>query len=246
MNLKIGWLYPDLLNLYGDRGNMECLMNRLKWRGIQAELIGISIQDKINLKEIDLLFAGGGPDLSQKLVAGDFLNNKGKYIREFAEGGGVGLYICGSFQLLGKYYRPYEGNDIKGLSVFDMYTEHFGLKKPRLVGNVVVSCDIFKGKDNTLVGFENHGGRTYLGKNLTPLGKVIHGFGNSEEDKTEGAVYKNSIGTYLHGPILPKNPHLADYLIKTALSKKYQEDIRLTNVNDNLEWSAHKNALKLS
>ncbi|PIS21542.1 glutamine amidotransferase [candidate division WWE3 bacterium CG08_land_8_20_14_0_20_41_15] len=246
MNLKIGWLYPDLLNLYGDRGNIECLMNRLKWRDISVDLIGISLKDKNNFKEIDILFSGGGPDLSQKLVAEDFLHNKGDYIREFVENDGVGLYICGSFQLLGKYYRPYEGEDLKGLSVFDMYTEHFGLTKPRLVGNVVVSCDIFKDKENTLVGFENHGGRTFLGANLSPLGKVIHGFGNNGEDKTEGAVYKNSIGTYLHGPLLPKNPHLADLLIEKALKKKYGKPVELSGLDDTLEWSAHKNALHLS
>jgi len=115
-----------------------------------------------------------------------------------------------------------------------------------LVGNVVVSCDIFKDKENTLVGFENHGGRTFLGANLSPLGKVIHGFGNNGEDKTEGAVYKNSIGTYLHGPLLPKNPHLADLLIEKALKKKYGKPVELSGLDDTLEWSAHKNALHLS
>lgn len=225
MKLTIGHLYPDLMNLYGDRGNIICLVRRCQWRGIDVEVKKISP---------DILFMGGGQDRQQKIVAEDFKKGRGEDIKEFIENGGVGLFICGGYQLMGKFYRPAEGPDLKGLGIFDVETYHFGKEKPRCIGDVVVE---WEGK--TLVGFENHGGRTYLGGNVKPLGKVIYGHGNNSEDRTEGAIYKNAFGTYLHGALLPKNPHFADYLIEIALKNKYGPDVELPPLDDTLEWQAH-------
>lgn len=248
MNLIIGWLYPDLLNLYGDRGNIICLKKRAEWRGISVDVKEISTRTKLTnslIHSINFLFMGGGPDNLQKLVYKDFLENKRPFVKEYIENSGIGLFICGAYQLLGHYYRPAEGPDIPGLGVLDLYTQHFGKDRERCVGNVVVRWGQ-KSKVRgwgILVGFENHGGRTYLGKNLEPLGAVIKGFGNNGEDKTEGAIYKNTFGTYLHGPILPKNPHFADFLLAKALKISIEE---LEPLDDSLEWSAHKKAIKIS
>lgn len=250
MNITIGHLYPDLLNLYGDRGNIECLQRRCTWRDIKVTTIPITIETDFTNEladEINLIFMGGGEDASQKQLYHDFINHKGELIKKYIENNGVGLFICGGYQLLGKYYRPYQGKDIKGLNVLNIYTQHFGRDKKRCVGNVV--CQI-KGveylNEKTLVGFANHGGRTFLGQDIKPLSLITTGEGNNGDDKTEGAVYKNIICTYLHGPLLPKNPHLADYLIKNALEKKYEKEVELPPLNDELEWATHKNALKLS
>jgi len=230
MKLIIGHLYPDSMNLYGDRGNVICLVRRCQWRGIEVEVKEVSP---------DILFMGGGQDRQQKMVAKDFEKGGGEEIKEFIEKGGVGLFICGAYQLMGKFYRPAEGPDLKGLGIFDIETYHFGKEKPRCVGNVAVE---WEGK--TVVGFENHGGRTYLGDEVRPLGTVLHGHGNNSEDGTEGAVYKNAFGTYLHGALLPKNPHFADYLIELALKNKYGSDIKLAPLDDTLEWQAHKAVLR--
>ena len=230
MKLTIGHLYPDLMNLYGDRGNVICLVRRCQWRGIDVAIKEVSP---------DILFMGGGQDRQQKLVAEDFKKGRGEEIKEFVENGGVGLFICGGYQLMGKFYRPAEGPDLEGLGVFDVETYHFGKEKPRCIGNVAVS---WQGK--TLVGFENHGGRTYLSKNVKPLGKVLYGHGNNSEDGTEGAVYKNAFGTYLHGALLPKNPRFADHLIELALKNKYGPDVKLDSLDDTLEWQAHRAVLR--
>ena len=181
-------------------------------------------------------------DLEQKLR---LVINVGQIINHI-KSGGVGLFVCGGYQLLGKYYRPYKGKDIKGLDIFDLHTRHFGLDKKRLVGNVTIDIEgieFLKGKK--LVGFENHGGRTYLEQNINMLGKIKTGSGNNNEDSTEGAVMHNCIGTYLHGPLLSKNPHLADYLIMTALERRYKKEVDLEPLDDDLEWETHKNAIKL-
>ena len=230
MKLTIGYLYPDLMNLYGDRGNITCLVRRCQWRGIDVEV-------KENFP--DILFMGGGQDRQQKLVAKDLKKGRGEEIKEFIEKGGVGLFICGAYQLMGKFYRPAEGLDLKGLGIFDIETYHFGKERPRCIGNVAVE---WQGK--TLVGFENHGGRTYLSKNVKPLGKVLYGHGNNSEDESEGATYKNAFGTYLHGALLPKNPHFADYLIELALKNKYGPEVKLPPLDDTLEWQAHRAVLR--
>lgn len=247
MELKIAWLYPDLMSTYGDRGNIICLVKRCEWRGIEAKAREIILESSPQkLKECDLIFMGGAQDRQQKIASDDLHKNKGPVLKEMIEEGIPGLFVCAAYQFLGHYYRPAEGEDILGLGIFDLYTRHFGKDKPRCIGNVVAQLEdsLSISNNRMIVGFENHGGRTYLGKNVKPLAKIIRGFGNNGEDGTEGAVYKNALGSYFHGPILPKNPHLADYLIKVALCKKYQKEIKLSPLDDTLEWETHKKVLQ--
>lgn len=248
--LNIGWLYPELMSTYGDRGNILVLKKRCEWRGIKAEIKKLDVgYSKKELESCDFLFMGGAQDRQQEIVSDD-LRKKSKLLSDLIENGICGLYICGAYQFLGKYYKEADGTIIEGLEILDLYTENPGENYPRLIGNIVVELDAKRSLLNaaTLVGFENHGGRTYLGKDVKPLGKVLVGFGNNGKDKTEGVIYKNSFGSYLHGPILPKNPHFADHLIKLALQRKYKKEINLSTLDDSLEWSAHEivlNKLKL-
>jgi hypothetical protein len=258
--LTIGWLYPELMSTYGDRGNIICLKKRCEWRAIKTDVKNLDLGfSSYDLRNCDLLFMGGAQDRQQKIVAFD-LKNKSKTLGEMIEAGTPGLYICGAYQFLGKYYKEADGTIIKGLGILDLYTKNPGANHPRLIGNIAIRLchpELVSGsqpnghsdlrqndKEKTLVGFENHGGRTYLGKNIKALGTVLKGFGNNEEDKTEGAIYKNSFGSYLHGPILPKNPHFADLLIKLALERKYKQNITLSPLDDFLELQAHNFILK--
>jgi len=236
MNYKliIGWLYPTLMNIYGDRGNVITLTKRCQWRDIDSETVMLDLGfPEENLKKCDVLLMGGAQDKQQEAVARD-LFKKTDALRSMIEGNIPGVYICGAYQFLGKYYKEASGNIIKGLEIFDLYTENPGENAKRLIGNAVFENETF-GK---LIGFENHGGRTYLGRNIQPFGKVIKGFGNNGTDNTEGAIYKNSFGTYLHGPILPKNPLFADYLIGKALEIKYKTTVKLKKINGDLEEKA--------
>lgn len=238
--LTVGWLYPELMSTYGDRGNIIVLQKRCEWREIGIEIKRLDLNFTINgLKSCDLLFMGGAQDQQQKIVAEDLLKKRME-LERLIEDGVPGLYICGAYQFLGKSYKEANGNIIKGLDILDLYTENPG--KDRLIGNVAIELDAkrYTLNANVLVGFENHGGRTYLGKGVKPFGKIIKGFGNNGGDQTEGAVYKNTFGTYLHGPILPKNPELADLLIKLALEKKYKKNLNLSPLNDSLETQARK------
>lgn len=230
MKLTIGHLYPDLLNLYGDRGNIQCLMKRCLWRGIEAETIAFELDDKIDFSNLDIVLLGGGSDREQMLVC-EKLKEIQKDFKEYVEQDGVVIAICGGYQLLGNYYKTEEGI-IEGLSLVDMYTEQ---GENRLIDNIVLQSELF---DMPIVGFENHGGRTFIGENK-PLGKVLYGSGNDGKSGYEGVVYKNVIGTYLHGPLLPKNPQLADELILRALKKKYGENITLSALNDSQEKAAN-------
>ena len=230
MQIKIAHLYPDLLNLYSDRGNVVCLQKRLKWRGISVEVAEYLIDDEIRIGDVDILFIGGGSDRELKIVAERLVNYRGE-IAEFVENDGVLLAICGGFQLLGKFYELLDGEKIPGLELLDIRTFH---SPNRMIGNVVIESEEF-GK---IVGFENHAGQTFIG-DCEPLGTVISGFGNNDKDEFEGIVHKNIIGTYLHGPILPKNPKLADVLILKALRRKYGEDLALTELDDTAESRAH-------
>jgi CobQ-like glutamine amidotransferase family enzyme len=232
--LTIGWLYPTLMNIYGDRGNIIALEKRCEWRNIETEALRLDIGfDAKTLGECDLLVMGGAQDKQQEAVAKD-LFGKRNTLQKMIENGIPGLYICGAYQFLGNYYKEANDNVIKGLEIFDLYTENPGENAKRLIGNMVFETEAF----DKIVGFENHGGRTYLGKNIKSFGKVIKGFGNNGNDNTEGAIYKNSIGTYSHGPILPKNPKLTDYLIKTALEIKYKQVVELEKLDDGLEQKA--------
>ncbi len=249
-SLTIGWLYPELMSTYGDRGNIIALTKRCEWRDINVTVkrldIGFTAKE---LQACDLLFMGGAQDKQQKIVSDDLTKEKVNSLKEMIEDGIPGLYICGAYQFLGNYYKEADGTIIPGLEILDLYTENPGANIERLIGNIVVSPQIPNSNFEipTLVGFENHGGRTYLGKNLpagrqgvTPLGTVTSGFGNNGKDGTEGAIYKNSFGSYLHGPILPKNPHFADLLIKLALEKKYKKEVMLEKLDDSLEEKAHE------
>ena len=209
MNLNICWLYQELMSTYGDRGNIICLQKRCEWRKIS-----VSIQTKP--ENCDLIFGGGAQDRQQEIVMRDLMSKK-ITLKKLLDKNIPGLFVCGAPQLLG---RPY-------LGLFDMETKYPDGK--RLIGNLIT---------DKFVGFENHGGRTYLHK-VQPFAKVIKGFGNNGEDGTEGAVYKNWIATYSHGPVLPKNPKIADWLIKTALEVKYKKEVQLEPLDDSLENQAH-------
>lgn len=244
-SLTIGWLYPQLMSTYGDRGNIIVLTKRCEWRGINVEVIPVdqTTPDQ-TVKTIDLLFGGGAQDREQELVMKD-LHKKKKFIKQLIEQNVPALFVCGAPQLMGNYYEPAVGQRIEGLDIFDMVSKHPGPDKPRLIGNLVAEITI-PNIPNTkyLVGFENHGGRTYLGEKVLPFARVIKGFGNNGEDGTEGVVYKNAIGCYLHGPLLPKNPAIADHLIKTALEVKYKKKIELKPLNDELEHKANEAILQ--
>ncbi len=246
--LKIGWLYPELMSTYGDRGNIIVLTKRCAWRKIGVAVMDIDF--KTTAKEVqscDMIFGGGSQDRQQGIVIDDLRTKKGPALKTLFERGIPGLFVCGAPQLLGHYYMTGDGKKLDGLNIFDMESRHFGKSKPRCIGNTIGKLDKrfmrydlrFKNKD-TIVGFENHGGRTYLGKNVQPFAKVIKGCGNNGEDETEGAVYKNCIATYSHGPFLPKNPHIADWLIAKALEVKYKKIISLKPLDDTLEWQAHE------
>ena len=242
-SLNIGWLYPDIMSIYGDRGNIIALSKRAEWRGIDVTVRKISLDStEGEIRTCDFLFMGGAQDRQQKIVSDD-LRKKSVMISNMVEKGVPGLYICGAFQFLGKYYKEADGTIIDGLGILDLYTVNPGFGKDRLIGNVIIEADADylydKEFSKYLVGFENHGGRTYLGKGVRPIGKVIKGFGNNGEDETEGVVYKNSFGSYFHGPILPKNPHFADYLIGKSLKIKYGKKVDLKALDDALEKKAH-------
>jgi len=215
ITLTLGHLYPDQLNLYGDRGNILTLQRRCQLRGIELRVVELGIGDALAPDEYDMLFIGGGQDKEQAPVAQDLLEIKSIGLWAAIEDDIPVLAVCGGYQLLAHYYRPAEGPDMRGLGVFDAWTIHKGAKEPRCIGDIAIDWN-----GNTLVGFENHGGRTYLGT-AKPLGKVLKGHGNNAEDHTEGAVYRNSFGTYMHGSLLPKNPHFADHLIALALARTY-------------------------
>ena len=212
MKIKIGHLYPDLLNLYGDRGNIQCMKKRCEWRGIEAEVKEFQISDTVDFHDLDIVLLGGGSDREQMLVCEKLKTIRGDF-KEYVEDNGVVIAVCGGYQLLGHYYDTEEGR-IEGLSLVDLYTEQ---ESPRLISNIVIQNEQF---EYPIVGFENHGGRTFIGDNK-PLGKVLFGYGNNGKDEAEGVLYKNVVGTYLHGPLLPKNPHVCDYLIRNALERKY-------------------------
>ncbi len=231
-SIKIVHLYPDLLNLYGDRGNIACMQKRLEWRGIRADIETCTNKDhSIDLKSADIIFVGGGSDREQEIVCNLLLKKKDE-LKTYVESGGVLVAVCGGYQLLGKYYKT-AATKIEGLDILDIYTDS---GDTRLISNVVLECDKF---DMPIVGFENHAGRTYLGEGVTPLGKVRYGNGNTGDSGYEGVLYKNVIATYLHGPLLPKNPQLCDYILLRALERKYPGFEGLKPLDDSLEETAN-------
>jgi len=238
LNVRIGWLYPDLMNIYGDRGNIMALVQRCKWRGIPVEVDELGLGDRIVDGRHDIFFMGGGQDREQQIVCRDLLDVKGEAVKRQIENGAAALVVCGGYQLFGKFYRPFDGEELTGIEVFDAYTV---AGNKRYIGNVVAKSAL-GGPTGTIVGFENHSGKTYLGEGCTPLAMVTVGHGNNAEDRTEGAVHMGAIGTYLHGSLLPKNPGVADFLIEKGLSR-YGSTPRLDPLDDALELRAHEAAV---
>lgn len=241
--INICHLYPDLLNLYGDRGNIIALKQRAQWRGISANVTNITLGDSFAPENYDIIFLGGGQDYEQQIIQDDVLEKKGNEIRNAIENNKVFLCICGGYQLLGKYYKTWDGKDIEFLGALDLWT--IGGKE-RMIGNIVVECEFLKneGFDGRIVGFENHSGRTYLGSGIKPLGKVIKGNGNNGEDGYEGAVYKNVYCSYSHGSLLPKNPAFTDHLLTLALKEKYPDFDSLAPLDDQFEQLARISMMK--
>ncbi len=239
MKVNICHLYPDLMNLYGDRGNVIALYRRCLWHGLEARVHPVTTGEVVDFTGYDLIFIGGGQDREQRLICRDFQEVKGSSLAEAVEAGVTLLSICGGYQLLGKYYLTESGEVLPGLGILDAWTE---AGRRRMIGNVVVESDLLPGRKRTIVGFENHSGRTYLGSRVWPLGRVLAGFGNNGQDGLEGAVYRNVIGTYLHGSLLPKNPWLADYLLEKALEKRYGP-VTLSPLDDSIEERAHQAVL---
>jgi len=237
MELNICHLYPDILNLYGDRGNVLCMRKRLNWRGIEANVEEVSIGQKLEASKYDLLFIGGGQDFEQEVLLPDLRGEKTQELISAIDDGLPVLAICGGYQMLGQYYKTWDGVQCDFTGALNLYTVG---SKQRMIGNYMYTCDEL---GTTVVGFENHSGRTKLGSGLSPLGKVIVGYGNNGQDGTEGAHYKNVFGTYSHGPVLPKNPGLCDAILLAALRRKYG-DAELTPLSDKSEREAHDSVLR--
>lgn len=234
MELKICHMYPDVLNLYGDRGNVMCMTRRLAWRGIASSVTRLPIGSSASLARFDLVFIGGGQDFEQQVLLEDLHRGKDREIRAAVQDGLPFLTICGGYQMMGNYYETYDGKRCDFIGALDLYT--IGSKQ-RMIGNYKFRCRDEAG-GSVVVGFENHSGKTRLGSGVKPLGTVLSGFGNNGEDNTEGALYQNVFGTYSHGPLLPKNPALCDHILLTALKRKYGA-AELAPLDDKAELSAH-------
>ena len=233
MDLRIGHLYPDLMSIYGDRGNVLALAQRARWRDIDVEVRPFTAGTAFDADWADVWFFGGGQDQGQDIVGADLAGPNGAALRRSLAGGAAAFTVCGGYQLLGHEYLPENAPAIPGLGVLDVRTR---AGRERFVGNLVADTP-----DGALVGFENHSGRTYLGPNAKPLGTVVVGHGNNGEDKTEGAVQGKIIGTYSHGSCLPKNPWLADRLLVWALERRHG-GVRLIPLDDRAEQAAREQA----
>jgi hypothetical protein len=236
MKLSICWLYGSSMNIYGDRGNVLALAQRCRWRGIDAEIVQSGVGDAVDPGRFDIFFWGGGQDREQINVSADVQGVKGETLLAEVDDGAPLLSVCGGYQLLGHFYRPAEGAELPGIGVFDAWTV---AGNERFIGNIIVASSEF----GELVGFENHSGLTYLGPNAQPLGTVRAGRGNNGADGTEGCRYRNAIGCYMHGALLPKNPGLSDFLIRAALRRRYGVD-ELPQLDDALEVQAHAVAVQ--
>lgn len=235
MELNICHLYPDILNLYGDRGNLIAMSYRLKMRGIDVTIEECSIGQPLNIEKHDLFFIGGGQDFEQEILLRDLHGDKVKNIRTAIEEDKVFLAICGGYQLLGEYYQTWDGKQMDFIGAIPLHT--IGTQT-RMIGNYMFRTAP-ESSGAMVVGFENHSGRTFLGEGIKPLGTVMEGYGNNGEDRTEGVRYHNVFGTYSHGSLLPKNPILCDFILQTALYRKYHTEITLEPLSDKLEQNAH-------
>jgi lipid II isoglutaminyl synthase (glutamine-hydrolysing) len=233
--LRVCALYPDLMNIYADRGNLFMLQRRCEWRGIGFQLSGSGLGEALDGEAHDIYYIGGGQDRDQLLCAEDLVAGKRDALHEAASRGAIVLGVCGGYQLLGESYTLGD-NQLQGVGLLDIRT----VREPgkRLIGNIAIEVNL-DGEKRVLAGFENHGGRTYLGRQATPLGRVLKGHGNEGRSGFEGARFGNTIGTYLHGPLLPKNAWFADWLIATALGIDVEA---LTSLDDSFEDAAHASA----
>ncbi|MBP3633118.1 MAG: glutamine amidotransferase [Oscillospiraceae bacterium] len=232
MELKICHLYPDVMNLSGDRGNVICMEKRLAWRGIDVVTTGITIGENLQASDFDLFFLGNGQPFEQALLLQDLAGEKAAQLKSAAADGLPILAICGGYQLLGNSYETADGTILDGAGVLDVQTKCVG---KRLVGDYAFTCEEL---GETIVGFENHAGKTWLGSAVKPFGAAVPGHGNNGEDGTEGARYNNVFASYAHGCLLPKNPKLCDHILKIALERKYGS-AELAPLDDTLELTAH-------
>jgi lipid II isoglutaminyl synthase (glutamine-hydrolysing) len=236
VRIRTGHLYPEYLNIYADRGNIAVLDRRAAWRGHELDVRAIRIGDEVRPGEVDLLYVGGGQDREQALIAPD-LAAKGDAIRAAVDDGAALLAVCGGYQLLGRGYRGRDGSFMPGAGLFPHETV---AGERRMIGDVLLECELDPGERRTLAGFENHAGRTRLDPSAEPLGRVVAGFGNDGESGHEGCRIRSAIGTYLHGPLLPRNPWLADWLLGRALGHAAgAEPPTLEPLPDELEARAH-------
>ena len=236
MELNICHLYPDILNLYGDRGNIITMKRRLEGRGIKVNIDECSIGQPLNADKYDIFFIGGGQDFEQEVLLRDLSSGKAQDIRTAVEEEKTFLAICGGYQMLGEYYKTWDGVQLDFIGAIGVHT--IGAKE-RMIGNYMFRTTPESG-DTVVVGFENHSGKTYLSEQVAPLGMMLSGNGNNGEDQTEGARYKNGFGTYSHGSLLPKNPVLCDFILQTALNHRYDGAEPLAPLDDTLELNAHR------
>ena len=235
MELNICHLYPDVLNLYGDTGNILCMRRRLAWRGIDSAVQRVRVGEKLDLTSCDLLLIGGGQDFEQEVLLPDLRAGKSETLRSAIEDGICVLAICGGYQMLGQYYETWQGVRCDFVGALDLYTVG---SQQRMIGNTVYRFRKPDGSESTLVGFENHSGKTWLGESVEALARVEVGYGNNGEDGTEGVHFKNVFGSYSHGPLLPKNPAFCDLLLQTALERRYGR-AELEALDDSAEQAAH-------
>jgi len=236
VRLVVGHLYPDYLNIYADRGNIAVLAGRTAWRGIELDYRTIGLGEPVEPGEHDLYYVGGGQDREQALIAPDLVS-KGEALHEAFAGGAAFLAVCGGYQLLGHSYRDRSGAELPGIGLLPQHTV---AGERRMIGDVLLECELDPGSPRTLAGFENHAGRTYLDEGAEPLGRVVSGFGNNGKDGLEGCRVAGAIGTYLHGPLLPRNPWLADWLIARGLARTLGQPPELEPLPDELELSAQE------
>jgi CobQ-like glutamine amidotransferase family enzyme len=241
MVLKICHLYPTLMSVAADRGNLFSIQKRCAWRGIKTEVDPVYVKQTPDFTQYDLILIHGAADREMELASRD-IQFKAASLREAAEANVVFLCVCAGFQLMGHYYQPAQGERLTGVGILDLYTQGGG---ERFMTHMAMECKFSYNGQNVLVGYENHSGRTYLGKGLEPLGKVLVGWGNNGQDGGEGATYKNVFASYLHGPLLPKNSWFTDYLIARALERRYGP-VELEPLDDEIEQAAHKAALDLA
>jgi CobQ-like glutamine amidotransferase family enzyme len=236
VKIVVAHLYPEYLNIYADRGNIAVLAARARWRGLELEVRPIGVGEPSAVSDIDLYYVGGGQDREQGLIAPD-LALRGDQLREAVDGGAVLLAVCGGYQLLGRFYRDRAGREQPGAGLFPLHTV---AGERRMIGDVLLGCELDPGETRTLAGFENHAGRTILDEGAQPLGRVVAGFGNDGESGHEGCRVGRALGTYLHGPLLPRNPWLADWLLAQAVAHRVGGDPpRFEPLPDELEAQAH-------